>query len=57
VTSRREKEIEKKSMRLEAVDSESSGESHPTLVTPRVAVPPPSPDIEDPFDLVKVVSL
>jgi hypothetical protein len=54
-TSRGEKEVEKKRKRLEAKDSESSGESHPMLVTPRVAVPS-SPEIKDPFDLVQVIS-
>jgi hypothetical protein len=51
-TPRGEMETEKKRKRLEAADSESSGETHLTLMIPRVAVPPSSLDIEDPFDLV-----
>lgn len=56
-TSRGEREVEKKKKRPEDADgSESSGESSPTLVTPRMAVPPPSQDVEDPFDLFQVIS-
>ncbi|KAM0853649.1 hypothetical protein ACQ4PT_050942 [Festuca glaucescens] len=56
-TSREEKKVEKKRKRVEVVDdSESLGESSPTLVTPLSVALPFSPYAEDPFTMGQILS-